>query len=133
SRSSSSSSSPSTPSSSSASPSGPEQDFSDLAAFHTLGNEQVPPVVLERAGDDAAELVWRNELGGLTFRIGERYAKWNPRRTGIDLEHERRRLDWLVGRHPAPRVLEYGGAEQAEGMLPEAVPDVHGVGDCLGG
>jgi kanamycin kinase len=118
-----------TGSSSSSSSGEPEPDFSDLAAFHTLGDEQVPPVVVALAGDDVPELVWRNELGGLTFRIGGRYVKWNPRRTGIDLERERRRLDWLVGRHPAPRVVEYNGDEEAEWLVTEAVPGVLAVGD----
>jgi kanamycin kinase len=44
------------------------------------------------------ELVWRNELDGLTFRIGDRYLKWNPPSTGIDLERERVRLEWISAR-----------------------------------
>jgi kanamycin kinase len=77
----------------------------------------------------SAELVWRNELGGLTFRVGRRYVKWNPRRTGIDLERERRRLEWLVGRHPAPRVVEYGADAGAEWLITEALPGELAVGD----
>ena len=50
-----------------------------------------PEVVATLAGDRSAELVWRNELGGLTFRIDGQFLKWNPRRTGIDLELERAR------------------------------------------
>ena len=79
-------------SSSSSTPGASDPDFSDLAAFHTLGDDRVPLVVLALAGRDDPELVWRNELGGLTFRIGERYVKWNPCRTGIDLE----RLDIVL-------------------------------------
>jgi kanamycin kinase len=73
--------------------------------------------------------VWRNELGGLTFRLGERYVKWNPRTTGIDLERERRRLLWLDGRHPAPRVLEYGADADAEWLVTGALPGELAVGD----
>ncbi len=73
--------------------------------------------------------MWRNELGGLTFRIGERYVKWNPRRTGIVLERERRRLDWLAGRHPAPPVVEFGADDDAEWLVTEAVPGELAVGD----
>ena len=64
--------------------------------------------------------MWRNELGGLTFRVGDRYVKWNPRRTGIDLDRERRRLEWLAGRHPAPRVVDYGEDEDAQWLLTDA-------------
>jgi len=59
-----------------------DADFSHLAALHTLGEKSVPQVVVELAGARAADLIWRNELGGLTFRIGDQFVKWNPRRTG---------------------------------------------------
>ena len=61
----------------------------------------VPGIVRELAGEGEPDLVWRNDLGGLTFRIGDQHLKWNPRSTGVDLERERVRLEWLVGRHPA--------------------------------
>lgn len=66
-----------------------EPDFSHLAALHTLGGDPIPEIVVEVAAGRSAELVWRNELGGLTFRIDDRFVKWNPRRTGIDLNRER--------------------------------------------
>ncbi len=65
----------------------------------------------------------------MTFRIGDRYVKWNPRTTGIDLSREARRLGWLAGRHPAPRVVEYGEDEAATWLVTEAVPGEHAVGD----
>jgi len=73
--------------------------------------------------------VWRNELGGLTFRFGDRYCKWNPHRTGIDLGREHRRLEWLVGRHPAPRPLGFGTEADADWLLTSAVPGGMAVGD----
>ena len=49
-------------------------DFSELAAFHRVGPDGVPAVVARLAArhgtGEVAELVWRNELGGLTFRLG---------------------------------------------------------------
>jgi kanamycin kinase len=105
-------------------------DFAGLAAQHTLGDDPVPGVVLELAGDRAAELVWRNELGRLTFRIGDRYVKWNPSSTGVDLALERVRLEWLAGRHPAPRVLAYGEDSTAQWMVTEAVCGRSAVGDA---
>ena len=106
-----------------------DPDFAHLAALHTLGDDPVPPIVLELAGGRPADLVWRNELGGLTFRIDDRYVKWNPRRTGIDLERERVRLEWISARHPAPRVLASGADEEAQWLLTAAVPGETAVGD----
>src|SRR3954463_8533673 len=82
----------------------------------------VPTIVLELANGDVPELAWHNECHGLTFRLGERYLKWNPRSTGIDLNRERVRLKWLQGRHPAPVVLDYGEDSDAQWMLTAALP-----------
>ena len=73
--------------------------FAEFASQHTLRGLEVPRIVRELAGDREPELVWRNELDGLTFRIGDQHLKWNPRSTGLDLERERKRchlglLDW---------------------------------------
>lgn len=106
-----------------------DSDFSHLAAAHRIGDDAVPEVVLRLAGGRRAELVWRNELGGLTFRIGDEYVKWNPRHTGIDLERERVRLEWLSGRHPAPVVLDWRSDDEAQWLLTAAVPGECAVGD----
>lgn len=90
----------------------------------------MPSVVLDLAAGAAAELVWRNELGGLTFRVGDRYVKWNPRRTGIDLERERQRLEWIATRHPAPRVLASGADDDAQWLVTAALPGEPAVGDA---
>ena len=104
-------------------------DFAALAAQHTLGDDPIPGIVLEIAGDRPAELAWRNELGGMTFRIGETFVKWNPPGTGIDLDRERRRLEWLAGRHPAPRVVAGGTAAGAQWLVTAALPGGSAVGD----
>lgn len=54
------------------------------------------------------QLVWRNELGGLTARLvaddaTPLYAKWSPH----DLLPEAERLSWLSGRHPSPRMADF--------------------------
>jgi kanamycin kinase len=51
----------------------------------------VPPVVVQLAGEQPYRAVWENELGGLTFEIGQaaqrRFLKWAPRTAvGLDLE-----------------------------------------------
>jgi kanamycin kinase len=109
--------------------------FAHLAALHRPGPGPVPDAVLRVAAHDGAdcELVWRNDLGGLTFRLlgrrAERYVKWNPRTTGIDLDRERVRLEWLSGRHPVPCVLEHGSDETAQWLVTAALPGSHAVGD----
>ncbi len=106
-----------------------EPDLALLAASHTPGDDAVPDVVLEIAAGRPADLVWRNELGGLTFRIGDAFVKWNPPATGVDLGRERARLKWLAGRHPAPRILEHGRDGEAQWLLTEALPGESAVGD----
>jgi kanamycin kinase len=106
-----------------------EPDFAALAAQHELGDEPIPSAVRALAGDAPLELVWRNDLGGLTFRVDDRYIKWNPRRTGADLERERVRLEWLAGRHPAPRVISAGHDDDAQWIVTEGLPGESAVGD----
>ena len=55
--------------------------------------------------------------------------KWNPRRTGIDLERERVRLEWISARHPAPRVVDAGGDDVAQWLVTEALRGDSAVGD----
>ncbi len=100
-----------------------------LAELQPLGDEPVPEPVLRVADGLPTDLVWRNELGGLTFRVGERHVKWNPRRTGIDLDRERVRLMWLAPRHPVPAVLDFGADESAQWLVTQSLPGEHAVGD----
>jgi kanamycin kinase len=103
--------------------------FADLAQFHTLGPDGVPAVVVELADGAHVELAWRNELGGLTFRIADRFVKWNPCASGIDLERERVRLEWLSTRHPAPHVIDFGADDDAQWLVTTALAGEHAVGD----
>lgn len=106
-----------------------EPDFTSLAASHMLGDEAVPEIVLEVASGRPAELIWRNELGGLTFRIGDAFVKWNPSHTGADLDRERLRLEWLAGRHPAPQVIDHGEDGGAQWLVTAALRGESAVGD----
>ncbi|MCP3988462.1 MAG: aminoglycoside 3'-phosphotransferase [Actinomycetia bacterium] len=65
----------------------------------------------------------------MTFRLDGQFLKWSPRRTGIDLECERVRLEWLEGRHPAPLVVDSGGDDEAQWLLTAALPGESAVGD----
>lgn len=106
-----------------------DPDFSHLAESHSLGDQAIPDVVLEVASGADVELVWRNDLGGLTFRAADRFIKWNPRSTGIDLDRERVRLQWIAARHPAPRVVDWGDDELAQWVVTVALPGDCAVGD----
>ena len=106
-----------------------DPQFADLALQHTLRGLEVPRIARELADGREPELVWRNDLDGLTFRAGDRYLKWNPRSTGIDLERERVRLEWISARHPAPRVVDYGIDGDAQWLVTEALPGGSAVGD----
>jgi kanamycin kinase len=110
-------------------PSMSDPRFADLALEHTLGGLEVPRIARALAGGREPELVWRNDLDGLTFRTGDRYLKWNPRSTGIDLERERVRLEWISARHPAPRVVGHGIDGDAQWLVTEALPGGSAVGD----
>ena len=106
-----------------------DSEFAHLAGLHSLGDQAIPDAVLQIAGSSTPELVWRNDLGGLTFRLDDRFVKWSPRDTGIDLDRERRRLEWISGRHPAPRVLSFGEDAAAQWLVTAALPGDCAVGD----
>ncbi len=80
------------------------------------------------AGIDAA-LVWENELGGRTFRIDDRYVKWNPHSTGIDLRRERANLRWLSGRHCVPVVVDFGSDSEGQWLVTEALHGESAIAD----
>jgi len=84
-----------------------------------------PAKVLELAAGRPTTPLWRNEAGGLTFRIEgvrESVVKWNPPGSSESLAEEAERLRWLSGRVPAPRVIEAGADASGEWLLSEAVP-----------
>jgi kanamycin kinase len=107
-----------------------EDPFAELAFLHTLDGLEIPSVVRVLARERDPVLVWRNELDGLTFRIGDQFIKWNPRSSGIDLERERVRLDWLSSRHPAPRVVDHGSDDDGQWLVTEALSGGSAVGDA---
>lgn len=102
----------------------------------------VPEVVARLAGNDIVTPVWRNELGGLTFRLeasdsptgqadaagprdlrGTRYAKWVAAGTPeIDLAAEAQRLIWARRWVTVPTVLERGTDSDGAWLVTAAVP-----------
>jgi kanamycin kinase len=92
------------------------------------GPVTVPAVIATLAGDDTVIPVWRNELGGLTFRLeagkgATRYAKWVAAGTPeIDLPGEAERLIWARRWATVPRVIEHGADADGAWLVTEAVP-----------
>ncbi len=82
----------------------------------------IPSVVRRLSGNDNPQLVWTNERGGLTFQAGNRFVKWNPHTTGLDLESERLRLEWAIHWHPVPKVLDWGADDEVQWLVTAALP-----------
>ncbi|MEX0884902.1 MAG: aminoglycoside 3'-phosphotransferase [Phycisphaeraceae bacterium] len=101
--------------------------------FHPSSGKPVGPVavpagVRSLATGDRITPVWRNELGGLTFRLENdqgttRYVKWIAAGTPeIDLAAEAKRLEWARRWVRVPRVLEQGSDNAGSWLLTTAVP-----------
>ena len=93
----------------------------------------VPDPVATAAAGRPVEAMWVNELGGLTFRIGDEgdgdamFAKWAPAGSGLDLPAEVARLRWAVRFTPVPRVLDHGSDETGSWMVTAALPGTSAV------
>ena len=89
------------------------------------GEVAVPEAVRTVAGDDHVEVVWVNELGGLTFRLTgatRRFAKWAPSDSPLDLETEAERMRW-AGRHAVvPTVLDLIQCDRGTVLVTAALP-----------
>ena len=97
---------------------------------HTpVGRVDVPELVRAVAFGGELEAIWVNGLGGLTFRDGARYLKWNPLGSGVDLEDERTRLVWAGRRHPVPEVLDFGEDEHGQVLVTRALDGAGAVTD----
>ncbi|SEH00005.1 kanamycin kinase [Nonomuraea solani] len=97
------------------------------------GPVTVPPVIAALARGAAVTPVWRNALGGLTFRLddpggGVRYAKWVAAGTPeIDLPAEAVRLAWAQRWVKVPPVLDHGTDGDGAWLVTEAVPGTSAV------
>jgi kanamycin kinase len=93
------------------------------------GPVDIPPVVgrlAASAGITPEGIVpaWRNELGGLTFRLGDdRYVKWiASRQTEIDFVAEAERLAWAHPFVKVPEVLGVDRDDDGQWLLTRALP-----------
>ncbi|WP_019928634.1 aminoglycoside 3'-phosphotransferase [Nocardia sp. BMG111209] len=102
-----------------------------MSAGVPAGDVVVPEVVAALAGGEVTRVVWRNELGGLTFVCGvgqrRRYLKWTPAESGIDLAVEATKLRWAAAWVRVPRVLEQGADESGSWLVTAALPGENAV------
>jgi kanamycin kinase len=96
-----------------------------IVAAVPQGPVEVPAVVERLAGHDEPVPVWRNTLGGLTFRLGPpdaaRFVKWSPP-GAPSLEREAARLTWASSYVRVPRVLDAGVDGTGSWMLTAGIP-----------
>lgn len=94
--------------------------FEPIAEIPT-GPVPVPDLV-RRIVRGEPTAVWVNELGGVTFRDGDRFVKFNPPNPEIDLREEAARLEWLRGRHPVPELVLVDEDDTGQVLVTRALP-----------
>jgi kanamycin kinase len=88
----------------------------------------VPEAVRTLAAGEPIRPVWRNELGGLTFAVGDdRYVKWAPAGSGIELAGEAIRLRWAMRYLPVPEPLATGRDSAGSWLVTRAVAGTNAV------
>lgn len=91
----------------------------------------VPSSVRALTAGRSARPVWENELGGLTFEVGDPlercFVKWTSRTSGTDLSDEAVRLDWAGAFSPVPRVLDQGADEDGCWIVTSALSGENAV------
>lgn len=96
----------------------------ELAAQRPPADVARPEAVLALAAGRPTVPLWRNEAGGLAFRIpGETplVVKWNPSGSGESLADEAERMRWLTGRFPAPVPEACGADADGEWLVTQAI------------
>lgn len=84
---------------------------------------EVPPSLSRLAGGALLTPVWRNAIGGVTFRTDDgRYIKHGPRNAETTMAGEAARLAWAGAYTPVPHVLVHGADDRNEWMVTRAIP-----------
>jgi kanamycin kinase len=88
------------------------------------GDGPVPARVVELAAGRPVRAVWRNELGGTTYRLGDDlHVKWVPSGVvGLDLPAEIARLAWAAPHASVPRVVGHGDDEAGSWLVTTTLP-----------
>jgi aminoglycoside phosphotransferase len=97
-----------------------------VIAHRPTGPKKTPAAVNRLIDGGCAEVVWENELGGLTFEVKkgiERlFIKWAPHQSGLDHAAEAARLEWAGAFARVPQVLGRGCDDEGSWMMTAPVP-----------
>lgn len=92
------------------------------------GTAQVPTRVRALARGAGLTAVWRNGLGGVTFRTDDgRFIKHGPRNHETSTIAEAGRLAWARPHTPVPEVLGVGADDTHEWLVTRAIPGLSAV------
>lgn len=81
-----------------------------------------PEIVRSLAAGAALTPVWRNSLGGVTFRTDDgRYIKWGPHDAEANMRDEAERMRWARRWTTVPEVLEQGQDDAHEWLVTAAL------------
>lgn len=89
------------------------------------GPVEIPAALVQFLNEKSYEVVWLNEVGGLTIRVADApssvYVKWSPITSGIDLGAEVQRLSWASDFTTVPEVLGAGGDEEGSWIITRGI------------
>jgi kanamycin kinase len=88
----------------------------------------VPPRVRALARGAGLTPVWRNELGGVTYRTDDgRFVKHGPLNPETSMAGEAERLAWAAEYTRVPEVLDSGEDDLSEWLVTRAIPGLSAV------
>ena len=89
------------------------------------GAVELPSALRSLIGNREFEIIWVNQLGGVALHLADqssnRFLKWMPVESGIDLNVEAEKLRWALTFTPVPRVLDHGSVEGGSWLLMDAI------------
>ena len=97
-----------------------------MIAQPPLDDVAVPPAVVAVARGRALHPLWHNELGGLTYGVGDDLVvKWSP--PALDLAPERERLAWASAYAVVPEVVDHGADDDGSWLITRRLPGQNAV------
>lgn len=112
----------------------PGPAFNNRYVTGSVRHDELPPALADLAaqqGLHSAVLVWRNELGGRTFRFsgcdGASFVKWLPAHPEFDIRAETARLKWAREYVSVPEVLGCGESADSSWLWTRALPGTSAV------
>ena len=76
----------------------------------------VPPTILRLAATRTLNVLWHNEIGGVTYLVGDDVVvKWSP--PGVDLGAEAERLAWARAFLVVPEVVDAGADDDGSWLV----------------